>query len=146
MPPPIPVEWEPRLAPLAPVAVLATEASALQLARRLLARSPSTFHGVAGHVATPNSPRTPVLVVMGSAETLPWVDGAIYLGKDSAAPALLVPTILSPCLPIALLERAIARRAGPVVYAFTPKFLVPLIEEQAIVRERLEHWHQRFSC
>src|SRR5262245_37711227 len=47
------------------------------------------------------------LVVLGESERLPWVDGVIYLGRDPAAPELLVPTALAPTVPAALLAHAL---------------------------------------
>ncbi|MCB9564908.1 MAG: hypothetical protein H6708_31365 [Kofleriaceae bacterium] len=51
-----------------------------------------------------------MLAVVGDAARLPWVDGVAYLGRDLAAPSLLVPTTLAPDAPPALVERALRAR------------------------------------
>lgn len=88
------IVWRPRDVPLAPVAAAARGPAA----RRLAARVPTGAGVVAGK---------DVLVVL-SAEL--WIDGIIYLGRDPAAPGLLLPTALLPGLPVDLLERALLRR------------------------------------
>jgi hypothetical protein len=52
-----------------------------------------------------------LLLVLGREADLPWIDGIVYLGKDPAAPSLLLPSALEPDVPPALLERAILARA-----------------------------------
>jgi hypothetical protein len=43
----------------------------------------------------------------GSAFRLPWVDGIEYLGRDPAAPELLLPTALEPNVSVSLLPAAL---------------------------------------
>jgi hypothetical protein len=50
------------------------------------------------------------LLILGQADGLPWTDGAIYLGRDSAAPNLLLPTVLTPTVPLGLVERMLVSR------------------------------------
>jgi len=112
--PRIAVRWTPREAPLAPVAVAAVGDRARALARRLLRDDlPLPLDRLRG-AATGDA-----LVVLGAAPDLPWVDGAVYLGKDVKAGSLLVPTNMAPSVPIDALERALSGRfadvAPPVV-------------------------------
>lgn len=99
----IPIDWRPRAAPLAPRAVVAEGVAAERLARRILERAeiPAELEGVSGPY---------LLALAGPEERLPWVDGAVYLGADPAAPGLLVPTTHAPSVPLPLLERALRRR------------------------------------
>src|SRR5690349_16891045 len=97
-------EWRPRMYPLEPAAVVAQGEADRRLAARLLSLNDeglSRLQGVSG---------TGLLLILGAADELPWVDGAIYLGRDPAAPALLLPTNLEPNLPVSLLQRAFQMR------------------------------------
>ncbi len=99
----IPVRWRRREPPLLPTGVLARGPALLQLVRRLRERDDD---GLALLRAVVGSD---VLVVLGPPDLLPWSDGARYLGRDPAAPSLLLPTTLEPEVPVALLERALLR-------------------------------------
>lgn len=57
----------------------------------------------------------PVLVAMGPAEDLPWVDDAVWLGRDPEAPTLLVPTVLALDPHPALVASALARHRPPPI-------------------------------
>ncbi len=85
-----------------------------------------------------------VLLLMGAAETLPWVDGVFYLGKDPHAPRLLLPTQLRPDVPLAAFEQAIVRHVGelesPIAVLAHPCKLIPLAEARPVNRERLAAW------
>ncbi|HEY4240302.1 MAG TPA: hypothetical protein VGM88_10815 [Kofleriaceae bacterium] len=125
------VAWVPREAPLAPLAVFATGDAAKQLGAKLAARTDEELHAltaIAGDGA---------LLVIGDA--LPWADGAVYLGRDPAAPDLLLPTALAPTVPAAVLEAAVSRRA-PVPVAVLPGRLVPCGAARAIDRAYLARW------
>ena len=93
--------WLSRTDPLQPAAVAARHAASAAMARRLLGRDDeglAALRGVAGHET---------LLIIGPAELLPWVDGAVYLGRDPRAPSLLLPTHTEPALCAALIERAL---------------------------------------
>lgn len=98
------VTWVDREPPLVPCAVAASGDTAHRLAERLLQLDraiSSRLYGVAG-------PTT--LLVLGEEAHLPWVDGVLYLGRDPAAPLLLLPTHIQPLVPAAnLLERALRK-------------------------------------
>lgn len=135
------VTWAPREPPLAPAAVLARGRSASQLASRLLARTDEDLgklRGVAG---------TELLLVLGAADLLPWADGVTYLGRDPAAPALLLPTTLAPNVPTTIFERTLTRDAPGLLVAVVPDtsglVIVPAATARTIARTTLAAWASR---
>jgi MoxR-vWA-beta-propeller ternary system domain bpX5 len=136
----ISVVWRPRSAPLDPVGVAARGESARALARRLLARDDEALARMSG-AAAPG-----LLVVLGASADLPWVDGAVYLGKDASAPSLLLPTTREPSVPLPLVERAFARAAGappPLAVLLDPPLLTSLQAARPILRTTLQSWLDR---
>lgn len=140
----IAIEPRVREPPLAPCAVLALRAAADALLARLRALDEarlSRLQAVRG---------AHFLLVQGNARDLPWSDGLIYLGKDAAAPQLLLPTAQAPNVPSALFERALARHCrsgprglpGPWAVSFDPPLVISLAESRALslqtVRRLLE--------
>ena len=95
------VRWVPREPPLAPAAVVGLGDAARALARRLLRLDDARLGALQG-VAGPS-----LVAVVGTADALPWVDGAVYLGRDPAASTLYLPTALRPDVHAALFERAL---------------------------------------
>ena len=85
-----------------------------------------------------------LIVLVGARADLPWIDGIVYLGRDPAAPALLLPTTLAPDVPPALLERAVLARlsgaAPPIAVLVDPPALVPLGEARPVDRGVLARW------
>jgi hypothetical protein len=142
----ISVQWRPRAAPLEPVGMAVRGAAAGVLAERLLARDDEALARLSG-VAAPG-----LLVVLGDAGELPWVDGAVYLGRDAEAPALLLPTAHEPSVPLPLVERALlARSAGapglswsapPYAVLVDPPLLASVQAARPIVRQVLLGWLQ----
>jgi hypothetical protein len=136
------IAWRPRAAsPLEPVAAVALDEAAKRLCAALLSRTDGALgalRGVAGRA---------LVVVTGDAGALPWVDGVVYVGRDPEAAALLVPTMLTTALPIALVERALlAVHAGaPLVVLPRPALVVPLAEARPLERRRLERWLETSS-
>jgi hypothetical protein len=115
-------------------------AAAVRLARRLL-RGPEPLAScrlVAG---------ARLLVVLGPAEVLPWVEGAVYLGRDDLAPSLLLPTNVMPDVPLPLVERALLRRVPgadrPVAVLRGPEVLVSTGRAQPAPPAALEEWVAR---
>jgi hypothetical protein len=84
------------------------------------------------------------LLIFGEADALPWVDGAVYLGRHAQAPRLLVPTALVPDVPYRLLERALfARRPEarePSAVLLDPLRLVDASSPRAFDVASLERW------
>lgn len=100
--------WRPREPPLEPVAVAAVGATISRLRARLLRfddEALARLEGVAGPA---------VVLVLGPSESLPWVDGALWLGRDPSAPGLLLPTATEPSIAIDLYATVVRRRAGDV--------------------------------
>jgi MoxR-vWA-beta-propeller ternary system domain bpX5 len=120
----IPVDWRPRAVPLPVVAVAARGEPALRLVERATPR----FRGIGG---------PGWLVLLG--DELPWVDGAVYLGRDPDAPRLLLPTHSAPHAggaPVAgLVDRWAADRCAgmPGPYAVIPGWgVIPVGEARAV--------------
>jgi hypothetical protein len=133
----LPVTWSPRSEPLAALAVAGVGPVALALAHRALAAEEKQLGAWSG-VAGPG-----VLVLLGQTDSLPWVDGAVYLGRDAAAPSLLLPCALAPNVAPALLERALVAQAAagtPLAVLPRPGLLIPLGAARPVARETLAAW------
>lgn len=133
----IEVTWHPRFTPLAPVGLAAQGEAATRLAHRLLQESVDKleqFKGVSG---------SEILLILGPEELLPWVNGAVYLGRDPQSPSLLLPTTLEPSVPVSLLEQSLIARSAasaPSALLLNPLSLVPLTEARPIARKSLIKW------
>jgi hypothetical protein len=130
------VTWRPRFTPLVPVGVAARGIGATRLAHRLLRNTNSLSHYKA--VGAPG-----LLVVLGEETRVPWVDGVVYLGRDSESASLLFPTNLEPSVPPALLERsltAIHKHTGPVALLLDPPSIIPLSEARTIAHTSIIKW------
>jgi hypothetical protein len=133
----ISVVWRPRRTPLDPVGVAARGEAARALARRLLVREDEALARLSGAASRE------LLVVLGDSADLPWVDGAVYLGKDAAAPSLLLPTTREPSVPLPLVERALSRAAEappPFAVLLEPPQVASLEAARPILRSTLEQW------
>ncbi len=126
------VSWRPRAQPLGPCAVAACGpvARARALVERLQRGLAPSLSGVAG---------TDVVVVLGAAGELPWEDGVVYLGRDPAAPGLLLPTLLEPTVPVDLFARALAR-LHPLPLAVLPELVVPVAAARPLDAASLAAW------
>jgi hypothetical protein len=132
----IEVTWRPRFTPLVPVGAVAQESAATKLAHRLL-QAPEDLPRLKG-VSAPG-----LLVILGEEELLPWVNEVVYLGRDSEAPSLLIPTNLEPSVPLSLLERAITTyHAGiaPCAVLPNPPSIIPLVEARPLAKSSLVKW------
>ncbi|HVJ19800.1 MAG TPA: hypothetical protein VM686_30500 [Polyangiaceae bacterium] len=128
----------PRVEPLVACAAIGVGDAARGLGERLLRLSDSErarLRGAAG---------TDFVLVCGAEADLPWCDGIGYLGRDPAAPGLLLPTTLTVDVPAALFERALARRLEnvpqPWVVWFSPWLVVPAGVARSLARKPLEAW------
>ena len=85
-----------------------------------------------------------VLIVSGEGGILPWTDGIFYLGRDPAAPNLLLPTALEPRLPPALFESALRRSHAeltpPLAVFPAHRRVVSLSAARPIYRPALKNW------
>ncbi|QQR44166.1 hypothetical protein JKA73_35155 [Myxococcus xanthus] len=134
----LPVRWRSRAEPLEPLAVAGEGPVAVALARRVLAEDDArlaNWEGVAGRG---------LLVLLGASALLPWVDGAVYLGRDAAAPSLLLPCALAPDVAASLLERAfvVHAHAGGAKLAVLPasRCLVRMDAARPVSRVTLQAW------
>jgi hypothetical protein len=132
------VAWRVRDEPLEPCAVVARGAAAIGLATRLLECDDERLASLRG-VAGPS-----ILVLLGEANTLPWVDGVEYLGRDTRAPSLLLPVTRAPSIALQLFERAVLAQSGkPAPVAVTPGVIASVAAARPIARERLAAWAER---
>jgi len=60
------------------------------------------------------------ILLLADEANLPWIPNATYLGQAESAPNILIPTHLSPNLPVDWLARAIELRFGEGRYAINP--------------------------
>jgi hypothetical protein len=84
-----------------------------------------------------------VLVLLGDGQTLPWVDGVRYLGRDPLAPHLLLPTNREPDVPVDLFERALIHRSPvPSPFAVVPELgkVISLSSAKELSRQVLASW------
>ncbi|NNB90547.1 hypothetical protein HJC10_12540 [Corallococcus exiguus] len=132
----LPVRWRPRALPLEPVAVAGVGPVALALGHRASRAEDAMLAAWTG-VAGPD-----VLVLLGTAASLPWVDGAVYLGRDPLAPALLLPCALEPDVAPSLLERALLAGQGDAPLAVLPGsgVLVSVAAAKPVARASLTAW------
>ena len=115
------IQWRRREVPLTPEAAVGVGPSAVSLAKRILQRNITTLQGVAGDN---------LLLVVGPPDTIPWVDGLVWLGRDPLAPALLLPTTQTPTVHPALLAN----------YAQEPSALVPTLGLQISLKNLRALW------
>jgi hypothetical protein len=132
------ITFVPRAGSLDPVAVIAAGPVARALAHRLLRFADAdlaVLRGVAGDG---------LIVLVGDAASLPWVDGVVYLGRDADAPRLLLPTTLRPTVASDVFERAIARHAGqlgsPWAIVAVPPRVIPIADALPVERAHVLHW------
>jgi hypothetical protein len=85
-----------------------------------------------------------LLIIIGDEDSLPWVDGARYLGRDPQAPALLLPTAREPNIPISLFEKALLQSAGalprPIAVFEIPPGIASLAEAAMVTSDAVKFW------
>jgi hypothetical protein len=132
------ITFSPRDESLEPAAVAGLGPTARALIERLTLLSGNQLGRMRGCAG--NS----IAVVLGEAKDLPWVDGVIYLGRDPAAPRLLVPSMLRANVTMDVFERAIMRRAaalpGPWAVLASPPRLFSVADAAIIDRSYLSKW------
>jgi hypothetical protein len=118
-----------------PAAVVASGEAAKELARKLLASDDTKWASWKG-VATSDA-----IVLLGEAESLPWVDGAAYLGSDERAPHLLLPTNREPNVSLDLLQQALIEQTPfppPLALIETRNTVVSLSQARELSRDVLK--------
>lgn len=106
------LKWLPAYSPLTPVGmIIGNNIASIQ---RLLELDNVRMSQLRGSYSKSR------IVLLGDEQALPWVPNAMYLGQDESAPQLLIPTHLSPNLPIDWVYRAILHKFGSGQYAIDP--------------------------
>lgn len=116
------LNWQPRSSAPTPGGVVADAALAGAVLALLRQRSDDSLRRLSA-VATRD-----LLVILGPADELPWLDGVRYCAPEACAPALWLPTNTIPALPLDLVQNALLRRADsqPVLLWHAPEHILPL--------------------
>ena len=131
------ITWHFREEPRVPVAVVASGETAKELAKKLLSFDAAQWANWKG-IATSDT-----IVLLGEAESLPWVDGVSYLGSDERAPHLLLPTNREPNVPADLLQQALIEGSPfppPLAFVETRNMVVSLSHARELSRDVLKSW------
>lgn len=128
-----------RTRPLEPAGCAATDNVANRLVKRLLTLDDDSLAKLEG-VASPR-----LVVVLGPAELLPWVDGIRYLGHEAEAPSFYFPTTLAPNIAAALLQRSLRKTKldPPLMLLDRPPLLASLSEALPLSRAHLLAWRPK---
>ncbi len=129
------VVWQQRPIALTPAGLVASRALApalLSLVSTYDAKQMSTLSIVATRG---------LVVLLGSNDVLPWIDGGRYCAPDLDARNLWTPTHMVPALPTDLVQTNLIERAGssPVLLWHAPEQLLPLAGAQ-VLTESLCAW------
>jgi len=140
---PLSFGWRPRHEALEPCAAWASDAARLALLQHLIAQPEERLARLTGLASKE------LLVVLGPAAELPWVDGVKYLGIDARAPGLLLPTQLEPEVHPALVERGLRTRfaaeVAPLAVLLEPARVASLASARPLERARLVDLMERPS-
>lgn len=132
------IGFSPRTDILDPIAAVGLGEVARALGERLLRLTDEELFALRGLVAHQ------LVLVLGQSESLPWVDGVVYLGRDPRAPRLLIPAMLQPVVAVDVFERAIARHVStlpsPWAVFTSPPRVISVAEARPIERGLLETW------
>jgi hypothetical protein len=86
-----------------------------------------------------------IVVVLGAADALPWIDGARYIARAPDEPNLLLPTgmrtRLAPQIVLRALLDGTAGLKPPIVLVPESRRIVSLADARTIARARLEPSH-----
>lgn len=119
-------DWHAETEPPPPCGVLGLGAAARRLWQRAQADDTA---GAAWRIAA----HADLLLIAGTADSLPWCEGALYVAPRAEAVELWLPTTQRPTAPLDLLLRAAQRRHGARSYLLLrePAQLVALDRLQA---------------
>jgi hypothetical protein len=127
------LEWGARAEPLAPAGLVASGTTVAPLLDLLAGRPDAQGLRLAGTRS--------LLVLLGEAARLPWLDGVRYCAPDPDAPGLWLPTQLQPSWPSDLLHAALRRRTGQSSMLLWPEPEVVLpLDEAAPLDAALLAW------
>src|SRR5262249_37183525 len=86
-----------------------------------------------------------IVVVLGAADALPWIDGVRYIARAADEPNLLLPTGMCTRLAPPIVLRALLDKTPglkpPIVLLPEPRAIVSLADARTIARARLERPH-----
>ncbi|AVY94848.1 hypothetical protein GCM10027202_11800 [Microvirgula curvata] len=138
--PPLPWHWRPAVTVAEPAAAVAGR----DAAPALLARLASLPANVRARLQMCSS--SDLLVLIGAAADLPWVDGIAYAAPSRQAPALWLPTQDEPDVAHDLLARALDLRCHrqPLLLWRTPAVFMPLDRQHAVSPCLLERLARRW--
>ncbi|XLZ68991.1 hypothetical protein ABT364_20930 [Massilia sp. SR12] len=116
------LDWHERTPGLPPAGLVATGPLARAVLRELGQRDAAALQGLS-LVATRD-----MLVLLGDAGKLPWLDGVRYCAPEPDVPALWMPTHLQTALPPDLVLGAMQRRApqARLLLWYAPQLALPL--------------------
>ncbi|MGI0116301.1 hypothetical protein [Zooshikella sp. RANM57] len=129
------LDWQPRQYPLEPMAVLCKQRQFKPMVKRLLGWSATKQNALQGlHF------KQTLMVLIGKAETLPWLPGCIYFGKDHLAPNLMMPTLLTPTISADIVQFSVTQKLGSGLYLIDPteQQILPLHQARQIQAAYLE--------
>lgn len=128
------MQWFVQEPALVPAGAVAWGGAARDVLRQMQLRSAEQRTGLR-FVATAD-----MLVLLGDAGQLPWVDGIRYCAASPEAPMLWLPTLLRPSLPIDLLQHRLLHEAGrgPVLLWPEPPCFMPLDAAAALDEAALQ--------
>jgi hypothetical protein len=130
MPQLLEIKWQSRLDTLEPSALLAVGETARRLREKLLSLDDEKLSALQGVFAEN------MLFIVGA--DLPWVDGVIYLGKDTEAPSIFLPTNLLPNIPLDLFEKSLLSRfSEQKPFAVVQNQIIPIGKMHPISRKIL---------
>lgn len=129
------IKWENRLFPLAPVAMIAFGRPAAELAIKLWSFDDARLRTLQGVSAQQ------MIMLLGEPDTLPWTDGAIYLGRDAQMRGFLLPTTVKPAIAFDIFERIINEKYKHLApFAVMPEKVISHFNAKSLAREVLEKW------
>lgn len=131
----IEVRWQSRDEPRIAVGAVATRGAAERLVRKILDFDDALLARWRG-VSRPET-----IILLGEEESLPWIDGIVYISRDPRAPKLLLPTNRDPDIPLDLLERALIRHCpfSPPLVALDQR-VISVSEAREVSRATLLSW------
>lgn len=120
--------WSRRQEALAPAGLVAEGAAMAALVRKLHLTGEEALTRFT-LVATRD-----MVILLGQAPDLPWVDGARYCAPDPQVQTLWLPTTMQPVLPPDLLRRSASAHAGdgPLLLWDDPEQFLPLAQARTI--------------